>query len=236
MSGFAVPAARIAVSPYARRLARERGLTLAGRRGSGPGGRIVAADLDGFARPAVASPAVERRPPPVAAPPPVAVPRPVAGFAVTLDLAPAAALLGDMAGVAPGITADDLILKAIGRAAVAVALPAETILWRDGSGGAGAVITGVPGLTLSAIAARRAAAAAPDASPAIPVSRIRESGLRPTAAALAAGLALRLVVAGEGPALDALLVFDEDMLSEERAARFLAELRAGLAHPLRLVV
>ena len=36
--------ARVSVSPYARRLARERGVPLQGLAGSGPGGRIVAAE------------------------------------------------------------------------------------------------------------------------------------------------------------------------------------------------
>jgi pyruvate dehydrogenase E2 component (dihydrolipoamide acetyltransferase) len=36
---------RVVASPYARRLARDRGVDLRGRRGSGPSGRIVAADL-----------------------------------------------------------------------------------------------------------------------------------------------------------------------------------------------
>jgi len=40
---------RIVASPNARRVAAERGLSLAGVRGTGPGGRIVAADLDGVA-------------------------------------------------------------------------------------------------------------------------------------------------------------------------------------------
>ena len=37
---------RVAASPLARRLASERGLDLAEMKGSGPGGRVVAADLE----------------------------------------------------------------------------------------------------------------------------------------------------------------------------------------------
>ncbi|MHA7873888.1 E3 binding domain-containing protein [Roseivivax sp.] len=37
---------RVFASPYARHLAKARGIDLAGLRGSGPGGRIVAADLE----------------------------------------------------------------------------------------------------------------------------------------------------------------------------------------------
>ncbi len=46
------PSLRAAVSPAARRLAEERGVDLARVRGSGPGGRIVLADVEGKAAPA----------------------------------------------------------------------------------------------------------------------------------------------------------------------------------------
>ena len=54
---------RVKASPLARRLAEAQGIDLAGLAGSGPGGRIVKADLDGAAakpaaRPAAAAPAV----------------------------------------------------------------------------------------------------------------------------------------------------------------------------------
>jgi pyruvate dehydrogenase E2 component (dihydrolipoyllysine-residue acetyltransferase) len=59
---------RVKASPLARRIARERGLDLAGLAGSGPGGRIVKADVEKAiaSGPAPAAPA--------AAPPPAAVP------------------------------------------------------------------------------------------------------------------------------------------------------------------
>jgi len=62
----ATPAAepgRVKASPYVRKQARERGLELVGVLGSGPGGRIVARDLDNLAKPEHA-----------AAPAPIAVP------------------------------------------------------------------------------------------------------------------------------------------------------------------
>jgi pyruvate dehydrogenase E2 component (dihydrolipoyllysine-residue acetyltransferase) len=54
---------RVKASPLARRLAEAQGIDLAGVTGSGPGGRIVKADIDGAAgkpaaRPAAAAPAV----------------------------------------------------------------------------------------------------------------------------------------------------------------------------------
>ncbi|XXT24403.1 dihydrolipoamide acetyltransferase family protein [Sorangium sp. So ce429] len=47
---------RVKASPYVRKLGRERGLDLSGVAGTGPGGRIVARDLDGL-QPAPAAPA-----------------------------------------------------------------------------------------------------------------------------------------------------------------------------------
>jgi pyruvate dehydrogenase E2 component (dihydrolipoamide acetyltransferase) len=45
---------RVKASPYVRKQARERGLELVGVTGSGPGGRIVARDLENLAKPAPA--------------------------------------------------------------------------------------------------------------------------------------------------------------------------------------
>jgi pyruvate dehydrogenase E2 component (dihydrolipoyllysine-residue acetyltransferase) len=48
---------RVKASPLARRLARERGLEISQLKGSGPGGRIVKADVETAAAPAAAGPA-----------------------------------------------------------------------------------------------------------------------------------------------------------------------------------
>ena len=53
---------RIKASPLARRIARERGVDLAGVRGTGPEGRIVAEDVE---RAATAAPAAAAAPPPI---------------------------------------------------------------------------------------------------------------------------------------------------------------------------
>jgi pyruvate dehydrogenase E2 component (dihydrolipoamide acetyltransferase) len=60
---------RVKASPLARRIARDRGLDLTGLAGSGPGGRIIKADVERAiaAGPTVVS-APEAAPPPVAAP------------------------------------------------------------------------------------------------------------------------------------------------------------------------
>ncbi len=44
--GARAPSGRVLASPYVRKVARERGLELQGARGSGPGGRILPADLE----------------------------------------------------------------------------------------------------------------------------------------------------------------------------------------------
>jgi pyruvate dehydrogenase E2 component (dihydrolipoamide acetyltransferase) len=63
---------RIKASPLARRLAEQRGIDLAGLAGSGPGGRIVKADVDGAAgKPAAAPAALPASAPAAPAPAPV---------------------------------------------------------------------------------------------------------------------------------------------------------------------
>jgi pyruvate dehydrogenase E2 component (dihydrolipoamide acetyltransferase) len=75
---------RIIASPLAKRLAAERGIDLAGIKGSGPNGRIVKADLDSAVpgaavpKPVVAAVAA----PVVAAPAPVSAPAPIPDFGI----------------------------------------------------------------------------------------------------------------------------------------------------------
>jgi pyruvate dehydrogenase E2 component (dihydrolipoyllysine-residue acetyltransferase) len=68
---------RTKASPIARRIARDRGLDLSGLSGSGPGGRIVKADVERALESATApAPATQVAPPPPAAPPTPAAPTP----------------------------------------------------------------------------------------------------------------------------------------------------------------
>jgi pyruvate dehydrogenase E2 component (dihydrolipoamide acetyltransferase) len=69
---------RVKASPLARRLAEQRGIDLSGLQGSGPGGRIVKADLEGgaAAKPAPAAAAAPQAAPSAAAP--AAAPAPTA--------------------------------------------------------------------------------------------------------------------------------------------------------------
>jgi pyruvate dehydrogenase E2 component (dihydrolipoamide acetyltransferase) len=63
---------RVKASPIARRIATDRGLDLHGLSGSGPGGRIVKADVERALAAGVAAPAASAAPAPAAAPAPPA--------------------------------------------------------------------------------------------------------------------------------------------------------------------
>jgi pyruvate dehydrogenase E2 component (dihydrolipoamide acetyltransferase) len=65
---------RVKASPIARRIAKERGLDLSGLSGSGPGGRIVKADVERALATGVETPAAAPAPTPAAAPAPPAEP------------------------------------------------------------------------------------------------------------------------------------------------------------------
>jgi pyruvate dehydrogenase E2 component (dihydrolipoamide acetyltransferase) len=78
---------RVKASPIAKRIARDRGLDLSGLSGSGPGGRIVKADVEKAlaagvaAAPAEAAPAVAPKPPAERPPTPTAPAAPTPGVA-----------------------------------------------------------------------------------------------------------------------------------------------------------
>ena len=104
---------RLAVSPYARRLARERDLPLETFRGSGPGGRILAADVLGFVP--VAAPVNQ---PDVVAPAAtlsVAASR-IAAFATSIALGALRDLLAALESSGNAFDIDDILLRAAGRA------------------------------------------------------------------------------------------------------------------------
>ncbi|MBB5347164.1 2-oxo acid dehydrogenase subunit E2 [Desulfoprunum benzoelyticum] len=88
-------AARIKASPYARRLAAERGLDLSQLPGTGPGGVIRAADVAGGVAPQVLRPGTEQAAPVVAEPapvPPAAAAPPAKDFQAGMRRAIAAAM------------------------------------------------------------------------------------------------------------------------------------------------
>jgi pyruvate dehydrogenase E2 component (dihydrolipoamide acetyltransferase) len=85
---------RVKASPLARRLAEQRGIDLSGLQGTGPGGRIVKADLEsGASKAPAAQPTAAAAPAPVAAP---AAPAPVAAAPAIPDIPHEAAKLSNV--------------------------------------------------------------------------------------------------------------------------------------------
>jgi len=227
---------RTLASPYARKLARERGITLALVIGSGPNGRIVAEDLMAApaAAPEVAAVFAEPVPAPAAAPAPVVVAaRSISAFAATIDLAPLSAFL---AASGSALSIDAFLVKAAARAAGA---EAGAIRWIKPEGGA---VTIARPLTLAPTEIARQIGSDADAASAegkvMVVSRLAARGVRPVAGSLPSGIDLRiLVVAGDGAeTAEALVVHDADAIAETEAGDILTLFRDLLEAPLRLLV
>jgi len=129
----------VTVTPLARRLAGEAGIDPSNLKGSGPHGRIVAADI------------AQARATPVA---PALTPAAAANIVLTADveLTQALALVADVSG----IELTDIVVKAWGLALARASLDASGIALAAGS--ARAVIANAASLSLTAIAAARGAA------------------------------------------------------------------------------
>jgi pyruvate dehydrogenase E2 component (dihydrolipoamide acetyltransferase) len=89
-AGASNGAERVKASPLARRMAREAGIDLNGLSGSGPGGRIVKADLDAASAPTTSVPEPESAPAPAPTPTVAPAQTPSAAPADTPTPAPAA--------------------------------------------------------------------------------------------------------------------------------------------------
>ena len=227
-------APRLSASPYARRLARERGVPLAGLAGSGPNGRVVAADVVAF----VAAPVVQQIAAPVstavAPPAPVdvaasalaAAPRSVSAFQATVDLAPLAALI---AAAGSGLAAGPFLVKAAARAAGPLG---ERLLVRDG--GRLALVEGAATLSPGTIAARLEAGTSRDAP--FSIELLAGSGIRPLSSGLPVGAIAKLVIVADAGRAELLFVHDEAALSSTDAVAMLALIRDLAEAPLRLLV
>lgn len=228
--------ARTRASPYARRLARERGITLSVLGGSGPNGRIVAADVPVAplvpVAPSVAVVA-NATPASVAAPVPVAAPsRAIGAFAATVNLVPLSELSASF-GIEMPLAA--FLIKAVSRAA---GDHATSVSWRPANG-APTTLARAHALAPSEIARRIGEGVTDPASDRLLVlSHLMETGIRPLSASLADDADLRIVFsAGESAGVgEALLAFDEDQIGEAAAAHILAAFRDLIEAPLRLLV
>lgn len=226
-------AARRAVSPYARRLARERGLVLANVTGSGPGGRVVAADVMGFQPVEVAN--VPDRPSVPAAQAPAQTRLPEV-LAATADLGALAALLATFEAAGRAVELEDVALRAAALALAATSDGPQGDLCFEASGGA-VRLTGLADLSVRAIRARRETAAAGEAEGAALSLRVhRRSGIRSAFLPLIPGISLRMAVSFGEAAAECLLAFDADAVPVERAEAILAAFRDGLEAPLTLFV
>ena len=226
--------ARTLASPYAKRLARERGVTLSLVTGSGPNGRIVADDLLRVA----ATTTPEAAPAAVAAPEAALVPvlapaRSISAFAATIDLAPLAEFI---AGSGTGLSIDAFLIKAAARSAGA---HASSIRWMKQDGG---TVTLVRAVALAPTEIDRLIGSDAEASvstdKAMIVSRLAAKGVRPVAGSLPSGVDLRILLVASDDAMtaEALVVHDAEAISEGEAGNILTSFRDLIEAPLRLLV
>ncbi|BCP51955.1 hypothetical protein K32_05720 [Kaistia sp. 32K] len=232
---------RILASPYAKRLARERGLALEGFAGSGPNGRIVAGDL--LSAPVAAGvtapgPEVMTTPAPapetaLAAPALAAAqPRSISAFSATIELGPLAEFIVASGAALP---IDAFLVKAAARSAGA---HADVLRWIKAEGG-GVTIPRSVTLAPTEIARRLAGETNSDTTgKALVMSRLSTRGIRPVAGALPADAELRLLVvaADDAASAEVLLVHDASAIPEGDATRILAGFRDLVEAPLRLLV
>jgi pyruvate dehydrogenase E2 component (dihydrolipoamide acetyltransferase) len=226
-----IATARRAISPYARRLARERGIAIEQVSGSGPSGRIVAADIVAFVPKAAPAPALNTASGPHAS-----------ALGTTIALAKLREVLEAFGQADMPFTLDDAILRAAGcalrdvpganrldGAPVALEHERRQLVFADVSKG-----------SLGPARSRRLAAIETGgdqrAEPAtLSVKLIAAGDIRPVMLPLLQGRAMRLVLSAGPTAGECLLVFDEAQVELDDAAEFLTRFKAYLEVPLRLL-
>lgn len=226
-------APRRRISPYAKKLARERGIGIDAVSGSGPQGRIVAADIFAFV-------------PPVAEPPLFAG-RPLSSaLAASIDLTGLNAVLGQFARAETPFELDDMILRAAGCALDDVS-DVTTLDGRPGAlevrlegGPSQLVFRDICKSSLAPLRARRLAAimAGVDQSAepaALSIRLLKAGSVRPVMLPLLPERAMRLVIAFGGDAAEALLVVDGSTVDEDSASELLARFKSYLEVPLRML-
>ncbi|TGQ02077.1 MULTISPECIES: E3 binding domain-containing protein [unclassified Mesorhizobium] len=233
-------ARRLAVSPYARRLARERALPLETLRGSGPDGRILAADVLSFV-PVAAAVSPDSDASLVA--PAIAAPR-IAAFAASVALGALRDLLAALESSGHVFDVDDVLPRAVGRAfhETPDARAGDNAVALELAGGQ-AVVATVPEPPLTALRATRLAALADSRDeaqePAALSLRLLAAGdIRPMAMPLLPGRSMRLAVSlgMAGDHAECLLTVDAASVGEDAAAAWLSALKSAIEQPLRLFV
>jgi pyruvate dehydrogenase E2 component (dihydrolipoamide acetyltransferase) len=221
-------------SPYARKLARDRGIALVDLQGSGPSGRIVAADVLTFVKPVAAPEPAPPEPSPVPMWEPANI---VAALATGIDLGRLADLVEQFAAAKMTLPADALLLRAAARSLAALDIEGATG-WETGKGRGEVVIADAAGLSFGALQSLldgSAPSAGASDTVALSIRRLKNSGIRAVFMPLRPGHKLRLVLTGDGSTIDCLLAFDTARLDEDSAVEFLARFKDDLETPLRLL-
>jgi len=231
---------RLAVSPYARRLARERALPLETLHGSGPGGRILAVDVLGFipAAEPVSPLAVAANAPSVAA-------LRIAAFATSIALGALKDLLTALESAGKTFDIDDILLRAAGRAFAEVP---DVVNGTDAPvalelAGRQMVFATSPEMPLAVLRTARLAALADNRDDAekpaaLSLRLLPASDIRPMMMPLLTGRAMRLTVLLNmaGDHAECLLTADAANVDEATAVTWLAALKSAIENPLRLFV
>jgi len=231
---------RLAVSPYARRLARARSRPLDALHGSGPGGRILAVDVLGFipAAEPVGPLAVAANAPSVAA-------LRIAAFATSIALGALKDLLTALESAGKTFDIDDILLRAAGRAFAEVL---DVVNGTDAPvalelAGQQVVFATSPEMSLTLLRTARLAALVdnPDDAEkpaALSLRMLSMSDIRPMMMPLLTGRAMRLTVSlnTAGDNAECLLTADTASVDEATAVTWLAALKSAIESPLRLLV
>lgn len=210
------------ISPFARRLARDRAIPIAALRGSGPAGRIVAADVLSFV--------------PESHVPAISMARPSA-FGTTIKLAAVRSLLQSFSAAGTPFDLDDIVLRAAGCALDDIANPGAIALEMP----AGQVVFAhIRKSSLAPQRARRLKAIeeASDQASGDAVLSLRllvASDIRPVTMPLLPRRAMRLALVAGQDASECLLTFDAAQIDEAAATEFLSRFKSCLEVPILLL-
>jgi pyruvate/2-oxoglutarate dehydrogenase complex dihydrolipoamide acyltransferase (E2) component len=224
-------------SPYARRLARQRGIALDGLAGSGPFGRIVAADIEAF----IPRAATETRSAIQPAPSTAALLVAVAALGTRIKLQALRDLITQFAGAKLELSFDALLSRSIGRSLQEIS-PHTAVAWEIGSGSRRRLV-GLPDVDNAPFSRIQRLIESDSATATVfavaPVSlsifRLLPQGIRPLMLSLLPDFSMRLAISVEEEEADALLYFDSRRIDENAAANLLSQIRENLEAPLRLL-
>jgi pyruvate dehydrogenase E2 component (dihydrolipoamide acetyltransferase) len=222
------------ISPYARKLAEQRGIVLADLGGSGPSGRIVAADVLSFVNRAIA--VEDIIPLPVAS---AATAMAVSAIATQIDVGKARDLLSQFADAKLPLSLNALFVRAAARNLAAIDVKVA-IGWETGTARRDIRIDDGVSLSLGAIQARieseDGAVTASNDPAFVSIRHFQQSSVRAVSMPLLPGHRMRLVISIDSlDRGDCLLCFDTDNVAEDDAITFLAQLKDDLEMPLRLL-